>query len=375
MLKKTLFILVLIFATGFVYPTIVKSDNLPKATTNTNNANFKPGSYKLINEIGNIKEVQDVSPNGFSDFVNFIIRLAIAMAGAITVVMIMVYGVQYMGSDTVWKKSDSRSKITTAIAGLILMFCAYLILYTINPDLVKIRIGGNKIEENTWSEWNPASQYRLEREVTTTFARTAYYNQIKSIAPSYGIHHCMLQVVALRESRGNPSVIGHDENAPIPKSVPARRQFIASGKTYKGVTFNPNNNLLGTNSSFLNDDHGTGGIFTASNPSRDDLGLDWRFSHGVGIMQFTFFPEDGKPRCRLTAKTKTTVCPKDMYDATKAIKAGAELLQYNFEKCKGDIENTFRAYGGGSCKPASDFAKTESRNRKNLYDACVLQDK
>ncbi len=146
-----------------------------KATTNTNNVNFKPDSYKLINKIGNIdkicdtgkpeynadgsirgcreltdKEKEEGETGGFSDFVNFIIRLAIAMAGAITVVMIMVYGVQYMGSDTVWKKSDSRSKITTAIAGLILMFCAYLILYTINPDLVKIRIGGNLINTRTW---------------------------------------------------------------------------------------------------------------------------------------------------------------------------------------------------------------------------------
>jgi len=112
---------------------------------------FKSGSYELISPIGNLTKVADQSPGGFSEFVNLLITIAIALAGAIAVIMIIIAGIQYMGTGSVWEKGESKTKATAAIGGLILLLCSYIILNTINPDLVNIRIGGfSKIDEGKW---------------------------------------------------------------------------------------------------------------------------------------------------------------------------------------------------------------------------------
>ncbi len=405
-MRKIFLSLLIILSLGL--PTInIQADDLPKATTNPGEYNFNGETkdvYNLISPIGSIKQIcdkgvpkykadgtiekcvpeKDYIPepgkkpqSGFSNFVNGLIKILIALGGAITVVMIMVFGVQYMISGTSSGKSISKDRIVMALGGLILIFCSYLILNTINPDLVNIKIGGfAKINESSWETYSPGAQYRLEDTVTTSFERTKHYDKIKSIAQSNNIPHCALQVIVQRESRGNESVIGHDENAPNPKSIPARRKFIESGVKFNGEKFVSTTTNLGYSSNFLNNDHKTGNIYSSSDPSKADLGLDWRFSHGIGLMQFTFFPDDnGKPKCRLTSKTKTEMCPKDMMNPDKALKAGSELFAYYYDKCKGDVENTFKAYGSGNCNTTNTFAVKESRNRKNLYDQCVAQDK
>lgn len=146
---KTLFIVGLLFISQFTFAQ--NTDNTLKSTT-VEETTFKAGSYELISPIGNLTEVKDQSENGFSDFVNLIIRIAIALAGAVAVLTIIAAGIQYMGSDSVWEKGESKSRMTTAIGGLILLFCSYLILYTINPDLVNIKIGGMKLNEGDWED-------------------------------------------------------------------------------------------------------------------------------------------------------------------------------------------------------------------------------
>ncbi len=148
-----------------IIPFIIKADPLPnnqintsttiKATTNVGSYNFGGGddsTYKLISPIGSIEEVKDKTDSGFSNFVNGLIKILIALGGAITVVMIMVFGVQYMISGTSSGKSISKDRIVMALGGLILIFCSYLILNTINPDLVNIKIGGFAINESKWDD-------------------------------------------------------------------------------------------------------------------------------------------------------------------------------------------------------------------------------
>ncbi len=146
---KSIFVIGIIFISQFSFAqntdTTLKSETVSDQT-------FKAGAYELISPIGNLTKVEDQSENGFSDFVNLIIRIAIALAGAFAVLTIIFSGVQYMGSDSVWEKGESKGKMTAAIGGLILLFCSYLILYTINPDLVNIKIGGAKLSEGDWED-------------------------------------------------------------------------------------------------------------------------------------------------------------------------------------------------------------------------------
>jgi len=63
-------------------------------------------------------------------------KLGISLAGVLAVLMITWAGIEYMMSEAVSSKDAAKRKIYNALAGLILAFLSYLILYTLNPDLV-----------------------------------------------------------------------------------------------------------------------------------------------------------------------------------------------------------------------------------------------
>jgi hypothetical protein len=81
----------------------------------------------------------------FSDYVNFLYAMAIAIAALLAVVKIIVAGVKYMTSEVVNSKGDAKKEITTALLGLLLIIGAYIILYTINPQLTNQQIQFNEL--------------------------------------------------------------------------------------------------------------------------------------------------------------------------------------------------------------------------------------
>lgn len=65
-------------------------------------------------------------------------RIGIGLAGVFAVLMIVIGGVQYVGgAASPSARSDAKNKITNALFGLLLALGAWLLLYTINPDLLK----------------------------------------------------------------------------------------------------------------------------------------------------------------------------------------------------------------------------------------------
>jgi len=382
-LKKLFVVFFILTGVFFSVSITTKAEDLPTAKTYTEQTgiNASAGSYELISPIGNLSKIPDVSDNGFSDFVNLLIRIAIALAGAIAVVMLIIGGIQYMGTDSVWEKGESRSRMTSAIIGLVLLLTSYFILFNINPDLVDIRIGGLRVTEGEWEKISFGGQYRLSQTSGTskTFTRTKFYDKIKEVSkrPEYNINHCLLQVAIQRESGGAEGLVGHDEDAPS-SGIKSRKDFIASGKRYKGSTFPIDNSLI-TKSSHLNDDHGTSSIYSASNPAAEDLGLDWRFSHGVGMFGVTFYPEGNSygdyKKGVYSTSLKKWIKPKDLFNTDTDIAMAAEIMAKNNKACSGDIENTYRKYGSGECTGRNAFTNTEAPLRKNLFDQCVTQDK
>lgn len=147
-MKKFILFLCIVFSFTIGTATILAQANPPKATVK--DVDTDAGKYELLSPIGNISSIPDVTTNGFQDYVNLLITIAIAIAGAITVVIIIVSGIQYMGTDSVWAKGESKAKMGSAVGGLALLLCSYLILYTINPELVNIKIGLTKINEGEW---------------------------------------------------------------------------------------------------------------------------------------------------------------------------------------------------------------------------------
>jgi len=71
------------------------------------------------------------------EYMAWMYKFALALAGFLAVMMITIGGVEYIASGANEKyKSEATGRITNALWGLVLAFAAYLILYTINPDLV-----------------------------------------------------------------------------------------------------------------------------------------------------------------------------------------------------------------------------------------------
>lgn len=71
-------------------------------------------------------------------YVNYIFRLAIALAAFLAVFMFTVGGFQYMMSEAMGSKSEAKSRMTNSVLGLLAALASYLILYTIDPRLVQV---------------------------------------------------------------------------------------------------------------------------------------------------------------------------------------------------------------------------------------------
>ena len=74
-----------------------------------------------------------------SNFVNGLFKFAIAV-GAIAAVLRLAYaGFLYMGSADMWSnKSEAKRVIGDVIFGILLLLAIYLILYQINPEILKL---------------------------------------------------------------------------------------------------------------------------------------------------------------------------------------------------------------------------------------------
>ena len=69
-----------------------------------------------------------------------IFNLIIALAGGLAVLKIIYGGIQYMSTDAFGAKNEAKDTIKNAIWGLLLAISAWLILYTVNPNLVEINL-------------------------------------------------------------------------------------------------------------------------------------------------------------------------------------------------------------------------------------------
>ena len=73
-------------------------------------------------------------------FFNNLFNIGITIAGFLSVVMIAVGGIQYMSTDAVSNKTEGKDRITYALLGLLLVLFSWILLYTINPDILKFNL-------------------------------------------------------------------------------------------------------------------------------------------------------------------------------------------------------------------------------------------
>lgn len=128
-------------------------DGNPGTSTNNNNSN---NSTKTVVEPQGTYNDEPYQPLArlpgypadgfdFSDkscplgqFMNTFIDIFIGIVAILSMVMIVMGGIEYVMSDLVTSKEEAKSRIQNAILGLILSLSIYIILNTLNPNLLNL---------------------------------------------------------------------------------------------------------------------------------------------------------------------------------------------------------------------------------------------
>lgn len=77
---------------------------------------------------------------GFGDYMLTIIRIVMGVIGILCVIMLVVGGIEYMSTVSVGEKEGAKSRIQSALFGLLLALSSYVILRTLNPKLVDLGV-------------------------------------------------------------------------------------------------------------------------------------------------------------------------------------------------------------------------------------------
>lgn len=82
----------------------------------------------------------NTSVTDLPDYISKIYIFAMGTVGIAALFALVLGGVQYITSTVIEQKADAKDRIIKALIGLAIALGSYLILYTINPDLVSLKI-------------------------------------------------------------------------------------------------------------------------------------------------------------------------------------------------------------------------------------------
>lgn len=382
-----------------------------------------------------------------AQYIDAIYTYMIGIAAVAAAIMIVYGGFLYIVGSSGVQVQQGKTVIVDAVIGLLLVLGAYTILETINPAAINLNtlsvkyitpeaesaevvpttylpptpsVPGQPPPPPTPGEppapytplaappaptgpfelpptpgskgWiqNGNCSFELNQAGVPTVLST-YKCAIEVAAKEEGVHPCYLITVLGKETfLALTNIIGHDENPTSKVSVggvtdyfPERRKFLNSGKSYRatkndgGFTFTPlsqNPNLVENRP---NDDR--------VNMSKDDLGLDTRFSHGFGI-GLTVVPFG----CPINRDKRTWIQPyfslKGGAQWIKCILDGT-LKATDYQTYAGTIYNIFQYWAGcygpggvpGKCQLyPKDFNKnlpmgTGSYEKRGGYSQLTIQ--
>ncbi len=120
---------------------IVKKGGLIGMTLLTPLVSFANGSgndYHTLTE-GGIPLV-DTATMDMSGLLNALFAISVVVAAILAVIMLAIGGFRYMTSESVFNMGNAREQISNAIIGLLIVLVSVLILYTINPDIVQLKL-------------------------------------------------------------------------------------------------------------------------------------------------------------------------------------------------------------------------------------------
>lgn len=203
-------------------------------------------------------------PTDFYTYVSYLYQFGIGAVGIAALLMLAIGGFMYItsaGNNASMEKA--KGVITDAIVGVILALTAYLLLYTINPDLVRIKRltpvpvsnltipgapggpggPGPALPPGTQGANCQGAATNSNLCVNTTCSRTCsnlgqFESSIQTYASQSGLDPRVVKAVICRESSGTPNV---QNTAVSPTACGLMQVNVSSGTT---CATDPRGNLL-----------------------------------------------------------------------------------------------------------------------------------
>jgi hypothetical protein len=178
------------------------------------------GTYKYIKSFNTSATGSD---QGIGGFLNFIFQIAIGIAGVIGVVMLTIFGFQYAAQDkNINTLAELRNKITNVIFGILLLLGIFIILRTINPDLLivepeipDVTLTYDQLSGEGGPKTGTASNISIPGATQNSAGRTDVTSIKTSLnkwdallskyAKKYGVDCTLLKAVMVQESKGQPN--------------------------------------------------------------------------------------------------------------------------------------------------------------------------
>jgi len=318
----------------------------------------------------------DPASGGFAKYLNVMIQIFIGLAAVLSMIMIVMGGIEYMTSELVSTKQAGKDRIRNAVLGLILALGSYAILNTLNPDLLDVSLSNVREVEVTIEGSAHMEQVIQDLPNNKTFKKSKDYETIKTLVGSK-YNHCIVQAIMQIEGGNRKSqTIGHDENVTRIKTN-SRKPFIDSGVKFSGTPFTKGSNVQ-------NDDIKG---YESLDPNDINLSLDTRFSHSIGSFGATFFTNKNNSECSKPGKHSilclvltdgSTLTPKEMYNNTNNanINWAINFAKKGLDKCKDPLKVFYFWAASGGCVATGNLAYDQvALQKKSLYDQCVAQDK
>lgn len=294
------------------------------------------------------REGQVINVPYLADYIAGVYKYAVGIVSLVAIIMIMVGGLRYLtAGGNASAVTSAKEMISGAVVGLFLVLGSYLVLFTINPDLVSFKqLKIKLIKRQDIAYMEGISDTELNKMTGEANPGKEKIMQIaRQAAQQAGItDQCMFVAIVTKESGANPGVIGHDENYQNSVCVWSRRDFLMSGQKYSDLkTGNKSFDPPFTDPKEYNKD--TCAKYNKLPIKNDDkfdpnsppnYGLDWRFSHGFGLGQ-------------MTLKSPSSEIPK-LLTVEYTLQKSAQLFKSNL-KCASD-----RGYSGEDQLRAAYFA-------------------
>ena len=108
-----------------------------------NTVQAQMGDYNVLTPLpGTTKSCAgSVCKTDLSTYLPNMFNLMVGIAAGLAFIMITLGGITYATSDALSGKSQGKEWVTNAITGLLVVIGAYVILYTINPQILSFNIG------------------------------------------------------------------------------------------------------------------------------------------------------------------------------------------------------------------------------------------